>query len=147
MDKETLAALLNKRQYNEEITNQEANDAKNAGLLVVFGASDDLIEFRGLFSDEMGCYGDKTEIMFDKEGPIPPWDEMDGCSEEEAENYFRRKSSRKKITTFWCRKGSSATWSYETDVPHATFDICEDGDIFCRGMVMDVKDIVQKGES
>ena len=41
------ANRLNGREYGQELTPAEAQRAKEAGIVVVFGASDDLMEFRG----------------------------------------------------------------------------------------------------
>lgn len=56
MTKEQLAERLNGRSYCNEITTDEEAAAISAGLVVVFGASDDLIEFRGAINDESDCY-------------------------------------------------------------------------------------------
>lgn len=56
-----LAALLNGREYRKEMSRDEEQVAKAAGLVVVFGASDDLMELRGAISDEVGCYDGGTE--------------------------------------------------------------------------------------
>ena len=42
MTKEELAATLNGREYNHEITKEEEAEARENGLVVIFGASDDL---------------------------------------------------------------------------------------------------------
>ena len=56
MTKEELAALINGRKYRHELTDKEEKAAKDARLVVVFGASDDLMEFRGAINDECGAY-------------------------------------------------------------------------------------------
>ena len=40
----------------------------------------------------------------------------------------------------WCSE-HPFSWTYETPVPHATFDVMEDGDLFCRGLVIAVSDL------
>jgi hypothetical protein len=64
MTKEELAAILNDREYGAEITEIEAKLAKKDGLVVVFGHSDDCVEFRGAIEDE--AYGDS--ILVSKDG-------------------------------------------------------------------------------
>jgi hypothetical protein len=54
--KEALARRLNGREYGTEITSDEEAAARKCGLVVAFGAPDDLIEFRGAFNDERDCY-------------------------------------------------------------------------------------------
>ena len=56
MTKEDFATLINGRQYRDELTKEEEKSAEGSGLIVIFGASDDLIEFRGKLDDEIGAY-------------------------------------------------------------------------------------------
>ena len=86
MDAKELAAKLNGREYCREITDEEVRQAKEAGLVVVFGASDDLIEFRGAIRDEGDCY-DGREVLIDAKGVLPSWDSASE-SEESAQEYF-----------------------------------------------------------
>ena len=67
MTKEELAARLTGREYRDEITAAEEAEARAAGLVVVFGASDDLMEFEGAIRDEIGCYDGGT-AMVDENG-------------------------------------------------------------------------------
>lgn len=48
--------MLNGREYGDEITREEEAMAKAHGLVVVFGYSDDNMEFCGAITDEVGCY-------------------------------------------------------------------------------------------
>lgn len=32
-------------------------------------------------------------------------------------------------------------WTYSTEIPHATFEIIEEGEKFCRGIVFDINDL------
>ena len=51
------AQMLNGRDYRKEITSKEERQAEDLGYVVVFGYSDDNVEFRGAIDDEVGCYG------------------------------------------------------------------------------------------
>ena len=42
-------------EYRYELTKEQEKEAKELGLVVVFGASDDLMEFRGALDEEFGC--------------------------------------------------------------------------------------------
>lgn len=138
LTKESLAALLNGREYGSEITKAEADEAKAAGLVVVFGYSDDNIEFRGALNDEIGV-GENTTLSIDAKGEIPEWENLDRCDEEAVADYFGRKGKGRKIKTVWCRDVYS--WTYETDIPHAKFDVMEDGDKYCRGIVFELREL------
>lgn len=118
MTKEQLAARLNGRQYGNEITREEEQLAKGNGLIVIFGASDDLCEMRGAIDDEVGCY-DGGEI--------------------ECEEYPG------KLRAVWCPE-SGGSWGYETDLSHAKFNIYEDDMLYCVGIVIDLKECQAKGD-
>lgn len=139
--KETLAALLNGREYRDEISSAEENDAKASGLVVVFGASDDLMELRGAISDEAGC-NDGGDLTVDSKGLIPDWEVIDHDDEREVRDYLKRKDAvgTRIISALWCKEGGYS-WTYETEIQHATFEVVEDGKPYCRGIVFDLKDL------
>jgi len=47
------AEMLNGREYGNELTRNEEAMAKEYGLVVAYGASDDLMEFGGAICDEL----------------------------------------------------------------------------------------------
>jgi hypothetical protein len=136
--KETFAALITGRQYRREINKPESELAKASRLLVIFGASDDLVEFEGLFTDEAGLPNAGQSIMFDEDGIIPDFSEFqDGDrTEGEYKKYFKRKESAKTIQPFWCKAGQDFTFYFETELPHATFEIFDGEEAYCRGIVI-----------
>ena len=90
--------------------------------MVVHGASDDLIEFRGAIRDEGDCYDGGT-VLFDAKGVLPSWDSASEC-EESAQEYFERKAKARTIEALFAKEGDY-TWTYKTDIPHETFEIVE----------------------
>lgn len=135
LTKEELAEMLNGRQYTEEITRQEAEQAKESGLVVVYGASDDLCEFEGAIQEEMGAW-EGTDLFVDKDGVMKQCENnyCDGdCG------LCQRLESARHLQVFWDSEGYS--WAYATDIPHATFEIFEDENKYCRGIVFDIKDL------
>ncbi len=78
MDAKELAAKLNGRKYCREMTREESEQAAAAGLVVVHGASDDLIEFRGAIRDEGGAPGVDQN---DAKGLLPERDQIDDDGE------------------------------------------------------------------
>ena len=131
MTKEQLAEKLNGREYGSEITKEEEADAKASGLVVIFGYSDDNVELRGIIHDEAGCY-DGGHILLHKRGVLAEHNE--GC---ECPFCGYEKSAKKCaiVKAVWCERGYS--WLYETDIPHATFEIIEDGEKYCLGIVFE----------
>lgn len=135
MTKEELASILDGRQIGLEVNEEISQGAKRDGLVIVYGASDDLMEFEGAIHDERGVY-DGGEAIVDSQGLIPEREEID--RDEELEAWFiRRKQKHFKIEALWCKeKGYS--WTFRTDIPHATFEILEDGKPYCRGIVFEM---------
>ena len=128
------ATLLNGREYTKEMTKAEEKQAKEDGVVIVFGASDDLIEFRGVVDDEAGAWEGTTE-------KITPTAKLYNPNENKETLEFNSMqiSNMLKIQSIWCPKNENgeiwASWEVRTKVPHETFDIMEDGEIFCRGIV------------
>lgn len=132
--RDALAALLNGREYDSEITKAEEVAAKVAGLLVIFGGSDDLMEFRGVDHDEIGA---PTVALIDARGLLPYREDIEH-DDDALKDYFARAPMVRAVDALWCGAGG---WTYRTDVPHATFEIVEDGEPYCRGIVIDVADL------
>ena len=137
MTKEDLAEQLNNIRYPVRINYETTEQARSNGLVIVYGASDDLMEFEGAISDEIGCF-DGGDAFIDKEGLLPDRESID--NDEDLKDYFNRKDNVRKIEAIWC-ESSSYSWTYKTDIPHATFDVMEDGDRYCRGIVIALNDI------
>jgi hypothetical protein len=138
MTKEQLAARLDGREYRAEITIEECKAAAEHNLVVIFGASDDLVEFRGAVEDEIGAYYG-VDFILDAEGLVPA-ERNDDWSDEEMVEYFRRKPAARLAAALWCAE-DGYSWTFRTEIPHATFNILEDGDLFCRGIVVDLRDL------
>lgn len=144
MTKEELAERLNGREYGNEITVQEEKIAKESGLVAVFGGSDDLCEFRGAIYDEFGAYNG-GEFAINEKGQIVPT-EIEDRDEDVLDRYHvtdtvkRMIASAVMIRAKWS-DGRGYSWVIETDIPHATFDILEDGEKFCRGIVFSMADL------
>lgn len=136
MTVQELASRLNGREYGNEMTLEERFIAKEFGLVVVFGASDDLMEFRGAIDDEVGCCeGGKAYVS-----PDGIWQDDYGCGGDQQCEFL--KNAKKKfvpIYALWAIEGYS--WIYDTEIPHETFEILEDGDKYCRGIVFSVEDL------
>ncbi len=134
---EELAAKLNGREYRDEMNDELRKLAKDSGLVVVYGASDDLIEFDGAASEEYSLYGGGN-IPVGKDGePIFGCDEpCNHCSAvEDAQN------AKQVIMAEWNSDGYSWRLMPMGISPYAPFDILEDGEKYCRGIVFNLKDL------
>ncbi len=142
MTKEQFAEMLDGREVGDEMTDSESALAKQFGLLIAFGASDDLIELRGVVIDEVNAY-DGGEAYVTKAGKLvePLEDESDI---EVLEKYGVLDIVQKahlgaiKIVGAWCEE-EPYSWTFTTEEPHATFDILEEGEKFCRGIVLQLE--------
>jgi hypothetical protein len=124
------AKKLDKTQYPFTLSLEEVKYCKDNGIVVVFGCSDDLMEFRGAIYDEFDCYGGGTCYLT-----------KDGLFEDDCDCKYARQSKEKckSIKGLWCK--GKYSWQYETDIPHETFDIMEDDDFYCKGIIFYKKDL------
>lgn len=126
MTKKELADKLNGRAYGDAFKDV-LEEARESGLVIVTGASDDLMEFQGAIEDEGGCF-DGGKVYFDRTGV-----DQDG---EERANV---------IEAVWCdgmnSDGIPASWTYKTDIPCERFNIWEDGELYCVGLVFSIEDL------
>lgn len=137
MIKEELAALLTGREYGKEISESEEACAKTAGLIVIFGASYDLMELRGAIHDEMGAYDGGT-AMIDRKGLLPDRESIE--DDAVLEDFFIRRKTAKTVEALWC-KDHEHTWTFKTDIPHSTFQIMDGEEKYCRGIVIDTEQL------
>ena len=134
MNTKQLAALLNGTEYPLRISNELSKQAAEHGLVIVYGASDDLIEFAGAINDEHGAW-EGGQYLLDKKGILPDYDDID--QESEMEDYMARKNNVAVINSLWC-KTDKYSFTYETDIPHEKFDVVEDDGFYCQGIVFDI---------
>lgn len=134
MIKEEAAAKLDGNEYGEEGSSELFNAMKAAGLVAVYGASDDLMEFSGAIRDEVGCYNGGIAHLTSK-GLLANECESDDCP-----HFAKAKAAAATVTAKWCEE-DGISWTYETKIPHATFIIKEDGDTYCRGIVFALADV------
>jgi hypothetical protein len=130
MTKEEAAAALDGDEYREEGSRELFAAMKAAGLVAVFGASDDLAEFRGAIDEECGI----GAIPINEQGIMTSrCDEGDDCP-----YYHEAIRNARTIEAIFDQDGF--THVYETQIPHATFVIKEDDENYCRGIVFELED-------
>ena len=116
-----------------------AVEAKENGIVICTGASDDLVEFDGAIYDEGDCF-DGGDVYFDKDSIAQNGEELPN-----------------KITVIWCgmvdgesagpdrdfqtEDGETIAWCYQTDIPHETFMVYEYVGPYCRGIVFLIEDL------
>lgn len=123
------ASALNGNEYREEGSPELFAQMKAAGLVAVFGYSDDGTELRGAIDDELGC----APFLVTRGGLL-----KSECEEGEDCPYFQKLA--KGAATITPRGDRQYTHLYETEIPHATFEIVEEDVPFCRGIVFALAD-------
>lgn len=130
MDIKDFANLLNNRQYGNEITREEEALAKELGLVVVFGYSDDCAELRGAIYDEVSTY-EGRDVYISKEGLFEECD----C------NCKHSKLAKDKCNILKVRYSKEYFLEFDIDVQYECFTILEDDDKYCRGIVFKLNDL------
>jgi len=141
MNAEELAGKLTGIEYPSRIDKAIVAEAKTSNLVIVYGASDDLMEFEGAIREEVDSYEGAT-VKVDRQGLLPSFQsitEDHDFAEINAERYFERKPHAKEIKAIWDKDGYS--WIYETEIPHVTFEVVEGGEKYCRGIVFSLDDL------
>ena len=139
MTTKEIAQALDGMEYPVRIPNEVAAQAKSSGIVIVYGYSDDLVEFEGVVSEERGAY-EGTKILVDSQGIIDDFETLlDERDKDRLRKYFERDGKGKIIEAVWNEDGYSFT--YKTDIPHETFEVVEDGKKYCRGIVFNLSDV------
>ena len=134
MTRDEAAAKLDGNQYREEGSKELWTAMKAAGLVAVYGASDDLMEFNGAIMDEVGAWNGGTAYL-NREGLI-----VNDCRNHDCPHYKKAlKMAPATIKAIWDSNGFS--WQYETALPHSKFIIKEDDGLYCEGIVFALADI------
>jgi len=134
MTRDEAAAALDGNEYRKEGSTDLFKAMKAAGLVAVYGASDDLMEFEGAISDEVGVYNGGITYL-NRQGLITSQCDSDNCPYHKQE----LKHAPAAIEAVWDSDGFS--WQYKTALPHAKFIIKEDGENYCEGIVFALADV------
>lgn len=131
--RDEIAAQLNGSEYPLRISKELQARAKEARVVIVYGASDDLMEFDGAFRDDIVSYEGGTAYLT-KDGLLQNDCENEGCP-----HFEKLKTGSAFIDADWDTDGYS--WTYRTKIPHVTFEVVEDGEKYCRGIVFNLADV------
>lgn len=141
MTKEAFAVMLNGREIGNEMSEADEVLALESRLFVVYGCSDDNVEIRGVDHEEIGAYGGTTFRLMET-GVVKNFDGIKHDVEEMRDFFKYHDGKGQQIEAIWDDDPEAkAVWHYRTTVPHATFNIMEDGAVWCRGIVIDSKDL------
>jgi len=120
---EDVKFIIDNIDYRKPIPTEVAEMARENGLVIVYGASDDLLEIEGAVYDELGAYDGFN------------YDDMEG-PDYSVETYdFLTKH---KIEMVWC-PDETKSWNFKVgnkDSVFSTFNIMEDGEVYCEGIII-----------
>lgn len=126
-----LVEMIGTLGYREEVNEEAIAYAKENGIVIVWGESDDLIEFRGAIYEEGDCYDGGNFYLNEN-----------GLFEDDCDCKYARKAKEDyiKLSAIWCGENTDWSWSYAIDVPHETFEIIDDDEKYCQGIVFYLRD-------
>ena len=139
MTPKELVLLLGVQTYPVDLSAQLLAQARAAGLVIVHGASDDLLVFQGAIEDEAGCLNGSL-VRLDAKGPLPDFENLDADDKAEMRDYFKRETGAVAIQALWAAE-PGYSWTYKTAISHETFEVTEDGAPYCRGIVFALTDL------
>lgn len=136
---EEFAKMIDGREYQGELMDQEEKQARALGFVVAFGASDDLLELRGAINDEHNAPG-AVVVVGNKLLPDPDEREEEVLRKYGAWDAFQKKKKVGiAVKAEWCPDGSKGpSWRITPSVPFAKFNVMEDGEVYCEGAVFSI---------
>lgn len=129
MELKEFAKMLDGRSIGDEVSKELRKIAEDNDFIIIHGASDDLAVIDGRINDEVGSLYNGGEIAF-----------VDGylfskeCGDDECPHDSRIWDCAIKVEADWCAPDKPC-WSYSTSIPHEKFNIIEDGEVWCEGIV------------
>ena len=128
MNAKQFARYLNGRERDSEMINAECDLAEELNLLVIFGYSDDVVEFRGIIHNEFS----EGTLLHIYKGHIIEDEELMILGK-----YGFDISSDMGVIGIYSDEG---VWSFEVlgDIETHNFDIFDEGVLYCRGLVIDM---------
>lgn len=133
MDIQEAAKRLDGGQYGKEGSPDLFKEMAAAGLVAVFGASDDLVELRGAVDEELGAYEGLTFHV------TPAGLLKNECENDDCPHFAKMEKRAATIEAVW--DSGEFAWSFKTEIPHITFDIFEVAEPYCRGIVFALADV------
>jgi len=150
MNTKEWAEKLNNIEYPADEIWDMRKELENDGIVVVYGASDDLMELEGAIYDEYEAYDEETYYWFgksfvsnDKINEFLNYVDDDFYAFKPLiEPLFEKNSERSYITS---KPGKDCQFEYETNIPNVEwFDVMEDGELYCKGFVFNKNDLKEK---
>lgn len=135
---EHVCKTLNGIEYPTPIPSHFIKQCTDAGIVIVYGQSDDLMEFEGAITDEIEAYEGHTAYL-DANGLL-----LNDCQRNDCPYFSRLCEHAIPIDAIWNENANSIpgiSWTFKTEIPHLIFNIMEEGDIYCKGIVFTMRDL------
>lgn len=123
-----LALALNGVEYRKiEAKLKELNLLAQGRFVILYGASDDLLELRGAIDEEFGAYNGFDYQEY-------------GSNQSDCDPDILEFLSNNEITAVWC-PDAHRSWMIKSNSRHLniSFDIMEGNEIFCTGLIIDLE--------
>jgi hypothetical protein len=139
------AERLNGIEYPADELDNYADELKKDGIMVIFGYSSDLLVFAGVINAEINAWdGTVVYIGINNDGDIKIAEIRDLFNDS---SFSGRREYIKKIISIRAPQNEKrkvwASWhitSHDIE-PAYSFDIMEDGELFCRGILFETKEL------
>lgn len=118
---------------------RDMNAAHDAGLVVVYGGLNYNVDFRGAIGGKEFVYGSNHATIHLTKGGIL-YNPSHVCASVDCP-YLKAVLAEVKTIKAVLHDQRNPCWTFETDIPHETFNIYEDGELFCVGIVFSVDDL------
>jgi hypothetical protein len=138
MNTKEIAKLLHGIEYKRphQIPIQIQEIAKANGIVIVIGANDDLVQLCGALNDELCA----SEFKISPYGVVPDFNDLLSRSDRDGlRSFFAFEYTSMPIKPIYGQNHKA--WQYETPIVHDQFDIMEDGNIYCTGIVFRLADV------
>jgi hypothetical protein len=131
-----LVQLIGDLEDGDNTPETALNLAHQIGAAIIYGYSDDCILVEGTVADQAGAYGGGT-FYVDSQGFLPLNSDLTLGEEVTTLNECRKLVRRfgKSVKVEVIMEQDGYYWQYKTDWPHKTFEIKEDGEPWCKGIV------------
>ncbi len=128
-----VSSLLQGSQYPLEVDPNLMKDIIESRIVIVFGHSDDVMEFDGAITDEVYAYNGGIAYL-DEHGLI-----INKCNEYECPYFLEKQKNSATIEAIYNVDGYF--WKYKTGIYHETFDILKGKNKYCQGIVFNLAQI------
>lgn len=114
------AKSLHRSQYRKVLNREKRKRLKADGVVIVYGDSDDRVEFHGALNEIHGTWP-PDKIWLDQKGSVPRFDELDWECDEDVLRWAKR---RENSTSLRIMRGQYM-FNFSIDIPYFKFFILE----------------------